>query len=154
MVDGRAISSAFYRVENPSKDAGVPDRALLYANDDPTFSAKRCGYAPVSFLVGIEFCLPECGVGSRKIFALRASVPETAIDENGNLTPRPCKIGLSGDVPMFSVAPQSRCPKQSCEGNLSGCISSGTHRGHDLRTNCFADVVHDNSGNGIYQRAE
>jgi hypothetical protein len=81
-------------------------------------------------------------------------VPEAAVNKYGYFSPWPCEVGLARDAPMLTVTAQAGSAKQLCERKFGRGVSSGTNRGHDLRTNFFADVIHDNSVYAVCQRDE
>ena len=60
---------------------GFSEGVLPDADDFPSLSAELADDAPVAGHIVVVFFIPESAVGFRARVALRASVPETAIDE-------------------------------------------------------------------------
>ncbi len=75
---------------------GFSEGVLPDADDFPSLSAELAGDAPVAGHVVVVFFFPESAVGFRARVALRASVPETAVDEDGHLLLGKRKVGLPG----------------------------------------------------------
>jgi hypothetical protein len=98
---GRAVPD-FNLPQNPKnagQGCGFPHGAFAYSDDGPSVAPQRLRHAPVAALVGLDFVAPEFCVGAGQVLAA-ASVPEAAVHENGNLTPRPCKIRLARNGPI------------------------------------------------------
>ena len=86
---------------------------LADADDFPSPAPKWAGDVAVAGHVGLAFAVPKCAVGFWAGVALGTSVPETAVDEDGDFVTGKGKVGLSGQRKMPSpigdlVLPQQR----------------------------------------------
>ena len=66
------------------------------ADDFPSPAPKLAGDVAIAGYVGLAFAIPEGAVGFRAGVALRTAVPETSVDEDGDLVFGKGEVGLSG----------------------------------------------------------
>ena len=128
---------------DPSNRRYTEHRAFSYAHDFPPGGPQMPGNPPVALLIRFDLLAPEFSIGARQVFTTRASVPEAAIDKDGDLEPRPCKVGTSVHGPVFPITAKARAPQHTPERHLRCSVPFRTNRRHDLRPNLFRDVVHD-----------
>jgi hypothetical protein len=74
------------------------------ADNFPSLSAELACDSPVAGHVLCAFSVPEGSVGFRPGVTLGAAVPETSVDEDGDLLLGERKVGLSGQWKMPSPA--------------------------------------------------
>lgn len=76
------------RVERPPYSPDCPflrERALPNSDHHPAFLAQRDSHAPVALSISLNSLSPELHIAGWDTFASWASVPETAIYEEGDL---------------------------------------------------------------------
>ena len=66
------------------------------ADDLPPLAAELAVHSFIAGHVVFALFVPELPVGFRAGVALRAAVPETSVDKDGDLAFGKCKVGLSG----------------------------------------------------------
>lgn len=89
-----------------------PQRMLPDADDFPALATELAVDSSVAGHVVIALFVPEGTVGFRAGVAFGASVPETSIDEDGDLLLGKCKVGLSRQRKMPSPADDLVLPQQ------------------------------------------
>jgi hypothetical protein len=114
---------------------GFLEGVLPDANDFPSLPAELAVDAFIAGHVVCSFFIPECTVGFRAGVALRAAVPETSVDEDGDLLFGERKVRLSrqGKMPspagnLLALEERQQClfgllvPLPSDEGHYLGAL--------------------------------
>ncbi len=82
------------------------------ADDFPSLPAELAGDAPIAGHVVLAFFIPEGAVGFRTAVALRAAVPETSVDEDGDFLLGKGEVGPTWQGKVPSPAGDLVLPKQ------------------------------------------
>jgi hypothetical protein len=133
--------SAFNRGVNSTEGGCGSDPALADADDGPALPSQPLRNPGVAALVRLDFVSPELLVAAREVFA-RTAVPETPVDEYGDLQAWPRKIRSTGYGPVLAISAEAGCPEDSAEGEFGRSVTFRTHRGHDPGTDMTGHVVH------------
>src|SRR5579875_2143622 len=88
----------------------------------------------VPALVPFDLGLPEWAVYARNMPTLRTTMPETTVDEDGELAFRKVEIRLSLDAPrLHGPPPDSRSDEHGPEPGLGGTVALASDRPHPAR---------------------
>lgn len=105
---------------------------LPKAQNAPTEFPKFTIYSTIPCLVLCELFEPKIAACGWEGGVLRATVPETSIDENDQPFAGKCEIWGSRQRNMASPSLDPRPAKQPCEPLLGGLVSTSSDSRHDL----------------------
>lgn len=92
-------------------------------------------FAGVAFDIAIELGLPECGVVlGQRVVALRAAVPEAAVDEDGDLFADEGDIGPAWYLFVVQTIPAVAGMPEGLAEEEFGFGIAGAVRAHDARS--------------------
>jgi hypothetical protein len=103
------------------------------ADNFPSLPAELAVDAPVAGHVGVSLSVPEGSVGFWPRVTLGTAVPETSVDEDGNLLRGERKVRLSGQGKMSPPTGDSTLPEQRPKPLLGQLIALCSNKGHHLR---------------------
>jgi hypothetical protein len=95
----------------------------------------------ITRLIALKFGKPIAPVGRWIAAMLRASVPETAVDENHDTLAAKRKIGTAGQRLVTAPTGDSISPKYGGKLELCLLVPAGTDTGHHVRTLFFGENV-------------
>ena len=94
------------------------------AEDTPTLGPKRPGDQPVTRFIGDQFPSPEglIGLGFRRV--LRAAMPKTTVNKNGQAFPTENKIRFTKDFLIPPPTLNTMLPKNGHEPQFRRLVTS------------------------------
>ena len=116
---------------------------LPNAENLPSLVPKGPVDKAIPILVGLEFPLPEVGIGLRACRMKRTPMPEAPIHKDGELLPMENEIRLSKDRLVPPPACDVHCPKDLNQRQLRVFVPTALDARHNLGTHSWCeDVLH------------
>ena len=111
--------------------------------DSPALPAKRSGDKAIPQRIGLELLFPKWPVVYRQLRVLKASMPETAINENDDTLAAKGEIRLSKMLLTTTPSGDAMRPEKVRKGKFSVFVAVPAYAGHDLRAFfCGENVRH------------
>jgi hypothetical protein len=129
-------SGAWVQCIRDAKDQASLDlraeHVLPDAQDSPSPGPKCLSNQPVTGPIGGQFSSPECRVGLGFPAVAWASMPEAAVDENGNAFLSEHKVGFAEQALMPAPAGDPVATENGYECNFGRLVAFAADAGHDL----------------------
>jgi len=114
---------------------------LPQPDDGPACGAEGAFDIVVALSVAAEFGEPVCAVAARLAAVLRATMPEAAVNEDGEALAPKDEIGMAWHGLVSAPAGDAGSAEDGNQLQLGGFVAARADRGHDLAALLLCEYV-------------
>lgn len=142
-MDSRTPAGCSHETEAPQQSGSAPPSEGVFPDAEhmPAVSSQETADLTVTRLVAVDLESPESGVLTGPDAMQRATVPETAIDKDGQAQLGKHEVRFAGQRVMSAPAADVGFSENMDQAQFRGAVAVAAHLGHESGTFGGSEVV-------------